>query len=136
MLLVVCAVHPNIYFSFSTAISGRSPKFDSLLRAIEPHRLLVESDYPTVDRMDAQVWDVFEALMEARGWDETYTVDLLEANWKAFRAEGEVQPKKEKTQRGGKKHKKKQEKKEEKKNVAGGEKDEETKEGDRKGEKE
>jgi len=62
--------------------------------------------------MDEQVWDAFEAIMEAREWDERRTVDLLEANWAVFREEGKVAPKKAPKTRGGKKHKKKQASKE------------------------
>lgn len=60
-----------------------------------------------MDRIDEQLWDVFEAIMEARGWGEAQTVDLLEANWARFVSEGKVRDKKEKTKRGGKKKKRK-----------------------------
>lgn len=46
--------------------------------------------------------------MEARGWGEEETVDLLEANWRRFREAGEVVPRKERRGRGGKKEKRKQ----------------------------
>ncbi|BGP54380.1 Cut9-interacting protein scn1 [Rhodotorula sphaerocarpa] len=46
--------HPNTFFSFATIISGRSPSFHSLLRAIEPHRLLIESDFSSTIEIDYQ----------------------------------------------------------------------------------
>lgn len=48
-------VHPNAFFSFSTIISGRSPRFHDLLRAVNPDRLLVESDFSHTAQLDAQV---------------------------------------------------------------------------------
>lgn len=52
---VSSTVHPNAFFSFSTIISGRSPRFHDLLRAINPDRLLVESDFSNTTLLDAQV---------------------------------------------------------------------------------
>lgn len=49
------AAHPNAFFSFATIISGRSPQFHTLLRAIEPHRLLIESDFSDTSEIDNQV---------------------------------------------------------------------------------
>lgn len=49
------AAHPNVFFSFATIISGRSPHFHKLLQAIEPDRLLVESDFSDTREIDNQV---------------------------------------------------------------------------------
>ncbi|GAA6055452.1 hypothetical protein JCM3770_002833, partial [Rhodotorula araucariae] len=46
--------HPNAFFSFATIISGRSPNFHALLRAIEPDRLLLESDFSDTSEIDNQ----------------------------------------------------------------------------------
>ncbi|GAA5898463.1 hypothetical protein JCM8208_006990 [Rhodotorula glutinis] len=76
--------HPNTFFSFATIISGRSPHFHSLLRAIEPDRLLVESDYSHAREIDHQLWDVFEEVQLARGWSADEAVRTLEANFRRF----------------------------------------------------
>lgn len=47
--------HNNIYFSFSTAVSGRSPKFHELIKMIQPDRILLESDWCGIDKLDHQV---------------------------------------------------------------------------------
>lgn len=52
--LLLLAAHQNVFFSFATIISGRSPKFHDLLRAIEPNRLLLESDYTQTGEIDNQ----------------------------------------------------------------------------------
>jgi len=78
------AAHPNTFFSFATIISGRSPHFHALLRAIEPDRLLVESDYLHTREIDNQLGDVFEEVQLARGWDADETVRRLEDNFRRF----------------------------------------------------
>lgn len=47
--------HSNVFFSFATIISGRSPKFYDLVRMIEPDRILLESDYDSASMLDTQV---------------------------------------------------------------------------------
>ncbi|GAA5836136.1 hypothetical protein JCM9279_002206 [Rhodotorula babjevae] len=76
--------HPNTFFSFATIISGRSPHFHSLIRAIEPDRLLVESDYSHTREIDNQLWDVFEEVQLARGWSADEAVERLEDNFRRF----------------------------------------------------
>ncbi|KAK4051946.1 Cut9-interacting protein scn1 [Microbotryomycetes sp. JL201] len=79
--------HCNVYFSFSTAISGRSPRFFDLMRSIEAHRLLVESDYSDSSKLDEQaslVWQVFSAMAQAREWSHEHLASLLEGNWTSF----------------------------------------------------
>ncbi|ORY88821.1 TatD family [Leucosporidium creatinivorum] len=77
-------MHPNAFFSFSTIISGRSPRFHELLRAINADRLLVESDFSHTSQLDAQVWEVFEEICEAREWSAEECVEQLETNWRKF----------------------------------------------------
>ncbi|GAA5821295.1 hypothetical protein JCM11251_004557 [Rhodosporidiobolus azoricus] len=76
--------HPNTFFSFATIISGRSPHFHNLLRAIEPNRLLAESDFSDTAEIDNQIWDLLEELEIALGWSPSHSVEVLEANWKRF----------------------------------------------------
>ncbi|KAM0788273.1 hypothetical protein ACM66B_001422 [Microbotryomycetes sp. NB124-2] len=76
--------HENVYFSFSTAISGRSPRFFDMMRSIESHRLLVESDYSDTSKLDEQVWDVFCAMADARACTHEELVEILERNWDRF----------------------------------------------------
>ncbi|GAA6019417.1 hypothetical protein JCM11491_004821 [Sporobolomyces phaffii] len=76
--------HSNVFFSFSTIVSGRSPHFHKLLRAIEPDRLLVESDFSDTREIDHQIWEVFEAICQARGWSVEEAASTLERNWDRF----------------------------------------------------
>ena len=46
LLIGVRPAHHNVYLSFATAITGRSPRFADLVRAVHKDRLLVESDGP------------------------------------------------------------------------------------------
>ncbi|GAA6059450.1 hypothetical protein JCM10212_005389 [Sporobolomyces blumeae] len=76
--------HPNVFFSFSTIISDRSPQFHNLLRAIEPDRLLVESDFSDTSQIDLQIWEVFEAICAARAWTHDEALSTLERNWARY----------------------------------------------------
>ncbi|BGP38647.1 Cut9-interacting protein scn1 [Rhodotorula kratochvilovae] len=78
--------HPNTFFSFATIISGRSPHFHSLLRAIEPDRLLLESDFSDTREIDNQIWEVFEEVQAARGWSAEEALAQLQANYERFMA--------------------------------------------------
>ncbi|GAA5898536.1 putative endodeoxyribonuclease [Sporobolomyces salmoneus] len=84
--------HSNIFFSFSTIISGRSPNFFKLLQAIEPERLLLESDFSDTTQIDLQIWEIFEAICEARSWTPEETVQILERNWRRFTQPAEERP--------------------------------------------
>ncbi|GAA5892893.1 hypothetical protein JCM5296_006035 [Sporobolomyces johnsonii] len=84
--------HHNVFFSFATIISARSPNFHNLLRAIEPDRLLTESDFSTTNEIDNQIWEVFEAILEARDWSAARAVAHLSANWRRFTAPESARP--------------------------------------------
>ncbi|GJN87436.1 hypothetical protein Rhopal_000385-T1 [Rhodotorula paludigena] len=99
--------HANAFFSFATIISGRSPHFHKLLRAIEPDRLLVESDFSDTREIDNQIWEVFEEIQVALDWTADKAVEQLEANWKRFSTPLEDRPQPKKTQRQKKAEKKK-----------------------------
>ncbi|GAA5961055.1 hypothetical protein JCM3765_006516 [Sporobolomyces pararoseus] len=76
--------HPNVFFSFSTIISGRSPNFYKLLQSIEPERLLLESDFSKIEQIDSQIWEIFEAVCKSRDWTVEETLTLLKKNWERF----------------------------------------------------
>ncbi|GAA5884637.1 hypothetical protein JCM6882_005329 [Rhodosporidiobolus microsporus] len=84
--------HPNVFFSFATIISGRSPHFHNLLRAIEPDRLLAESDFSDTAEIDNQIWDLLEELDLALSWSPSDSVACLERNWQRFIAPPSERP--------------------------------------------
>ncbi|GAA6038925.1 hypothetical protein JCM8097_000577 [Rhodosporidiobolus ruineniae] len=98
--------HPNAFFSFATIISGRSPHFHSLLRAISPSRLLLESDYSHTAEIDHQIWEVFEEVQAARDWTAEETVKRLEENWEEYMKPMEERPEVKKTNREKKRERK------------------------------
>ncbi|THV07458.1 Metallo-dependent hydrolase [Dendrothele bispora CBS 962.96] len=89
--------YPNIFLSLSTAINSRSSNHRSLIDACSPDRILVESDYHTVDMCAERTWDMVQIVAEVKGWkietewteetDESKwgVVRRLESNWKRFR---------------------------------------------------
>ncbi|GAA5951016.1 hypothetical protein JCM8115_005032 [Rhodotorula mucilaginosa] len=91
--------HPNAFFSFATIISGRSPQFHTLLRAIEPHRLLVESDFSDTSEIDNQIWEVFEEIQAALDWTAEQALTTLESNFRRFVTPIEERPPPKKTSR-------------------------------------
>ncbi|GAA5855482.1 hypothetical protein JCM8547_007853 [Rhodosporidiobolus lusitaniae] len=98
--------HHNVFFSFATIISGRSPHFHRLLQAIEPHRLLVESDFSDTSEIDNQIWECLEEMQEALSLSASDLVSRLEANWKRFIAPLDERPPPPKTNRQKKKERK------------------------------
>ncbi|KAJ8295901.1 Cut9-interacting protein scn1 [Rhodotorula toruloides] len=85
--------HPNVFFSFATIISGRSPHFHKLLQAIEPDRLLVESDFSDTREIDNQIWEVFQEILTALSWTPEEAVSRLGANWERFVSPIDERPK-------------------------------------------
>ncbi|KAI5479033.1 TatD DNase family Scn1 [Pseudohyphozyma bogoriensis] len=74
--------HPNVFFSLSTVVNGRSPRFMNLIKSVESHRLLLESDW--YKDLDAKVWEMFLAVKEAKGWTSEDAIKTLEENWEKF----------------------------------------------------
>ncbi|GAA5868355.1 hypothetical protein JCM3774_003265 [Rhodotorula dairenensis] len=91
--------HPNAFFSFATIISGRSPQFHTLLRAIEPHRLLIESDFSDTREIDNQIWEVYEEMQVALDWTAEQALETLETNFRRFMTPLEDRPPPKKTSR-------------------------------------
>ncbi|GAA5967354.1 hypothetical protein JCM11641_000522 [Rhodosporidiobolus odoratus] len=85
-------MHHNIFFSFATIISGRSPHFHKLLQAIEPDRLLIESDFSDTAEIDNQMWECLEEIQEARGWAAEEAVAQLQRNWNRYMAPASERP--------------------------------------------
>ncbi|KAI0059503.1 Metallo-dependent hydrolase [Artomyces pyxidatus] len=110
--------HPNAYISLSTAINARSANHIALIRAAQPSRILVESDYPEAQASASRTWDMILTVAQTRGWrveeawdyeddnssdqDQWGVVRRLEHNWSAFVKGGHVPPKKEKLRKGRK----------------------------------
>ncbi|SCV67875.1 BQ2448_5486 [Microbotryum intermedium] len=95
-------IHHNLFFSFATVISGRSPRFLDMLRAVDESRLLVESDFSDTSKIDVQISEVVEAICTARSWSLENCVDQLERNWQSFldlESEGSGQKRKSKKER-------------------------------------
>jgi hypothetical protein len=98
--------HPNAFLSLSKAINARSPNHRKLIAACDPHRLLVESDYPFVRELASENWWMVETVADVRGWrverstedfggeedaEESWgVVRRLEANWNRFVEGGHV----------------------------------------------
>ncbi|GAA5953318.1 hypothetical protein JCM21900_004482 [Sporobolomyces salmonicolor] len=71
------------------------------------HRLLTESDFSATKEIDDQIWEVFEAIMEARDWSADRAVAQLAANWQRFTApesERPLPPKSSKQRKREKRH--------------------------------
>ncbi|SGZ18694.1 BQ5605_C020g09199 [Microbotryum silenes-dioicae] len=96
-------VHHNLFFSFAAVISGRSPRFSEMLRAVDDARLLVESDFSDTLKIDEQISEVVEAICTARSWTREYCVAQLEKNWLSFL---EVEPEGSRPKRKSKKERK------------------------------
>lgn len=90
--------HPNVYLSFSTGINGRSEAYRALIKAADPSRILVESDWNSVGECASRTWDILCIVAEVKGWkveEDMWDVDApkddwgvfrrLEANWLAFK---------------------------------------------------
>lgn len=94
--------HSNIFLSLSKVINSRSPNHKALIAACAPDRILVESDYNTVDRCTEMTWDMVQTVAEVKGWRVEHSWDYgeddgeatwgvvkrLEENWKVFKKGG------------------------------------------------
>lgn len=107
MIFGIQKAHPNVFLSLSTAINARSPNHIALIRACDPRRLLVESDYHTLSMCTPNTWEMICTVARERGWtiEETWdysadggdiaqwgTVKRLEDNWKRFEQGGHASP--------------------------------------------
>ena len=97
VLISVQKKYPNIFLSLSTVINGRSSNHISLIKACAPNRILVESDYNTVDMCAERTWDMVQVVAKVKGWkvENEWTeeegnesdwgvIRRLESNWKRF----------------------------------------------------
>lgn len=94
--------HPNIFLSLSKAINSRSPNHRALIAACSPSRILVESDFHTIEDCTGYTWSMILTIAEVKGWrvEEVWdysendareywgVVRRLEENWKLFKAGG------------------------------------------------
>lgn len=95
--------HRNVFMSLSTAINSRLPNHRELIAICSPDRILVESDYHTVEECTLRTWDMVRIVAEIKGWpvELKWTDDLqegaewgvvrrLEDNWHKFSAGNHV----------------------------------------------
>ena len=94
--------HTNAFLSLARCINGRSQNHLALIKAADPARLLVESDYPVARDLAQETWSMVETIARERGWrieqtwayqdanddgdtqEEWGVVRRLEANWHRF----------------------------------------------------
>lgn len=74
--------HSNVYFSFSSTINSRSKKLHHVIQAVEKHRLLVESDWPSLRAQSDRLVEAVEIIAQAKGWDleKTYVLSHSSAD--------------------------------------------------------
>ena len=88
--------------SLSTAINTRSAAHEPLIRACNPSRLLVESDYHNVSESGPRTWEIMEVIARIRGWKVEQTeeeiladspteeafgaIRRIQENWRLFEA--------------------------------------------------
>jgi Tat protein secretion system quality control protein TatD with DNase activity len=61
-------VHSNVYLSLSTTLNARSRAHEALVRACDPTRILVESDYPDVRYCAPNSWDMLLIIAKLKDW--------------------------------------------------------------------
>ncbi|PPQ63830.1 hypothetical protein CVT24_009779 [Panaeolus cyanescens] len=108
--------HPNVFLSLSCVINHKHSNHRDLIAMCSEDRILVESDYNTVNMCTPQTWEMVKIVSEVRGWpletewDESLdaeedknrwgAVRRLERNWFRFRdGHHKVPVKKNKKQR-------------------------------------
>lgn len=80
----VCAEHSNLFFSFSKIVSERSKGFTRLVQAVEPHRILLESDHSNPTKIDGLMLEIFDAVAAILEMSEGELLELVEANWRTY----------------------------------------------------
>lgn len=77
--------HLNVYMSLSTVINGRSSNHRALIEACSPSRILVESDYHSVEHCTELTWEMVLIVAEIKGWavETTWIGDLRKEDWGA-----------------------------------------------------
>jgi Tat protein secretion system quality control protein TatD with DNase activity len=86
--------YANVFVSFSLAINSRQRDFEAQLRACDPHRLLIESDWHSAQDLGARCWtmvrlatDVIGAPLATEGpgqEDYRHAAALFHQNWIRF----------------------------------------------------
>ncbi|KAE9409112.1 Metallo-dependent hydrolase [Gymnopus androsaceus JB14] len=87
--------YSNVFISLSTVINSRSPNHIALIKACDPHRILVESDYNDVDLCAQRTWEMVSTVAHVKNWkietewreegDHTAVVHRLKENWIRFK---------------------------------------------------
>ncbi|KAF7347605.1 Dnase family scn1 [Mycena venus] len=88
--------HHNVFMSLSTTINGRSNNLNALVAACPPDRLLIESDFNTIEGCTERCVEILNLVARIKRWpiEEEWADELdkgewgvvrrIEANWKAF----------------------------------------------------
>lgn len=87
--------HPNVYVSFSIAINARQKDLHKQLKACDPKRLLIESDYHSAEDLGARCWQMVRLATDVLGnrlvdlqldQEDRYieAARIFHANWKRF----------------------------------------------------
>jgi len=73
--------------SLSTAINSRLPNHRELIAVCSPDRILVESDYHTVEECTPRTWDMVRTVAEIKGWpvEMIWSDNLQEGEWGVVR---------------------------------------------------
>jgi Tat protein secretion system quality control protein TatD with DNase activity len=61
--------YSNLFFSFSTTINSRSPKLKANIQAVKEDRILVESDWNSLDGYLDRLSEIVEMVAAVRDWD-------------------------------------------------------------------
>lgn len=87
--------YPNIYVSFSLAINARQKDLPDQLRACDPNRLLIESDWHSAEGLGSRCWAMIRLVTDTitdglvpkdvQGEERyAYAARLLHENWRRF----------------------------------------------------
>jgi Tat protein secretion system quality control protein TatD with DNase activity len=87
--------HPNLYVSFSIAINARQKDLHDQLKACDPKRLIIESDYHSAEDLGARCWQMIrlatdvlgDKLVDPQNDKEKRYIEaakIFQTNWKRF----------------------------------------------------
>eukprot|EP00271_Cylindrocystis_brebissonii_P017150 TRINITY_DN4333_c0_g1_i1.p1 TRINITY_DN4333_c0_g1~~TRINITY_DN4333_c0_g1_i1.p1 ORF type:complete len:269 (+),score=22.86 TRINITY_DN4333_c0_g1_i1:187-993(+) len=84
VLLKMKDVGGRFYFSMSSLVSARSPKFADRLKVIPDDRILLESDVHSLLEVDGAMESILNTVAEVKGWTLDEAVARIEQNTDDF----------------------------------------------------